>query len=45
MGGRSAQVTGYLLQNGFDAVNMSGGLIPWRAAGCALTGRGRESAE
>ncbi|WP_067659393.1 rhodanese-like domain-containing protein [Nocardia harenae] len=42
---RSAGAANLLVENGFDAVNMSGGLIQWRAAGGALTGRGRESVE
>ncbi|GCE44213.1 hypothetical protein Rhow_008511 [Rhodococcus wratislaviensis] len=28
-----------LVENGFDAVNMSGGLVHWRAAGGPLTAR------
>jgi rhodanese-related sulfurtransferase len=34
---RSAGAANLLVENGFDAVNMSGGLIQWRAAGGALT--------
>lgn len=34
---RSAGAANLLVENGFDAVNMSGGLIHWRAAGGALT--------
>ena len=33
VGGRSAQVTGYLLQQGRDAVNLDGGMLDWEAAG------------
>jgi rhodanese-related sulfurtransferase len=33
VGGRSAQVVGYLVQNGFDAVNVDGGMLEWQAAG------------
>jgi rhodanese-related sulfurtransferase len=33
VGGRSAQVTGYLVQQGFDAVNVDGGMLEWEAAG------------
>jgi len=33
VGGRSAQVTGWLLQQGRDAVNLDGGLLDWEAAG------------
>ncbi|WP_232678412.1 rhodanese-like domain-containing protein [Nocardioides sp. R-C-SC26] len=33
VGGRSAQATGYLLQQGRDAVNLDGGMLDWEAAG------------
>ncbi|OUC75723.1 rhodanese-like domain-containing protein [Gordonia lacunae] len=33
---RSAGAANLLVENGFEAVNMSGGLIGWRAAGGAL---------
>lgn len=33
MGGRSAQVTAYLLQQGIDAVNLDGGMLEWQMAG------------
>jgi rhodanese-related sulfurtransferase len=33
VGGRSAQVTQYLLQQGIDAVNVAGGMQAWEAAG------------
>ena len=33
VGGRSAQATGYLVQNGVDAVNLDGGMLEWQAAG------------
>ncbi len=33
VGGRSAQVTGYLAQQGFDVVNLDGGMLDWQAAG------------
>ena len=33
VGSRSAQVTGYLLQQGRDAVNLDGGMLDWEAAG------------
>lgn len=36
VGGRSAQVTAYLLQNGLDAVNVDGGMLAWEAAGRPL---------
>ncbi|MGW3253060.1 rhodanese-like domain-containing protein, partial [Streptomyces fungicidicus] len=32
-GGRSAQVTMYLAQQGVDAVNVDGGMQVWEAAG------------
>ncbi|WP_058047558.1 rhodanese-like domain-containing protein [Streptomyces roseifaciens] len=32
-GGRSAQVTAYLVQQGLDAVNVAGGMQDWEAAG------------
>ncbi|MFI1761639.1 rhodanese-like domain-containing protein [Streptomyces sp. NPDC020800] len=32
-GGRSAQVTMYLVQQGIDAVNVAGGMQVWEAAG------------
>ncbi|WP_439032405.1 rhodanese-like domain-containing protein [Gordonia terrae] len=34
---RSAGAANLLVENGFEAVNMSGGLIGWRAAGGDLT--------
>jgi rhodanese-related sulfurtransferase len=41
-GHRSAQATAYLIEQGFDAVNLEDGLIAWHAAGRPLvteTGR------
>jgi rhodanese-related sulfurtransferase len=38
VGGRSAQVTAFLQQKGFDAVNLAGGLIEWVSAGRSLVG-------
>ena len=32
-GGRSARVTAWLNQNGYDAVNVGGGMGEWQAAG------------
>ena len=29
MGGRSAQVTAWLTSNGYDAVNLDGGMLAW----------------
>ena len=36
MGGRSAMVAGWLLQNGVDAVNLDGGVLAWVSAGRPL---------
>lgn len=36
-GSRSLRATNYLLQQGFDAVNVAGGMTAWAAAGGALT--------
>ncbi|WP_216893143.1 rhodanese-like domain-containing protein [Nocardia alni] len=36
---RSAGAANLLVENGFEALNMSGGLIQWRAAGGPLTDR------
>lgn len=33
VGGRSAQVTQYLIAQGMDAVNVNGGMLDWEAAG------------
>lgn len=33
VGGRSAQVTAYLVGQGRDAVNVTGGMLAWEAAG------------
>jgi rhodanese-related sulfurtransferase len=33
VGGRSAQVTQYLIAQGVDAVNVNGGMLDWVAAG------------
>ena|ERR1700759_134999 len=33
MGGRSAQVTAWLNQQGFDAANLDGGMLAWATAG------------
>jgi len=35
-GNRSAQVTAWLLQHGFDAVNLTGGMNSWSAGGHPL---------
>jgi rhodanese-related sulfurtransferase len=36
VGSRSSQVTAWLVQHGFDAVNLDGGLVAWEHAGRAL---------
>jgi rhodanese-related sulfurtransferase len=33
VGGRSAQVTAWLRQQGYDATNLAGGMLAWQAAG------------
>ncbi|MEV7429589.1 rhodanese-like domain-containing protein [Nocardioides sp. NPDC092400] len=33
VGGRSAQAVGYLAQQGYDVVNLDGGMLDWEAAG------------
>ena len=33
VGGRSAQAVGYLAQQGYDVVNLDGGMLAWEAAG------------
>jgi rhodanese-related sulfurtransferase len=40
VGGRSAQATGYLLQQGWDAINLGGGMAAWEAAGRPMTADG-----
>lgn len=42
VGGRSAQVTQYLVEQGVDAVNVEGGMLAWEAAGRELVGEGDE---
>jgi rhodanese-related sulfurtransferase len=37
MGGRSAQVTAWLIHNGRDAVNIAGGMHAWADAGRPMT--------
>ena len=36
VGGRSAQATAWLVQQGYDAVNLDGGLVAWASDGRAL---------
>ena len=40
VGGRSAQVAQYLLQQGLDAVNVDGGMLAWETAGRPLVNDG-----
>ena len=44
VGGRSAQVTAYLLAQGHDAVNVGGEMLAWEAEGRPLTGGGPDGA-
>lgn len=37
IGGRSKRATHYLVQQGYDAVNLDGGMIDWAAAGRPMT--------
>jgi rhodanese-related sulfurtransferase len=37
VGGRSARATAFLTREGFDAVNVAGGMMAWSAAGGALS--------
>lgn len=36
VGGRSAQATGWLAEQGYDVVNLDGGMLDWEAAGRAM---------
>jgi rhodanese-related sulfurtransferase len=42
VGGRSAQVTQYLVAQGVDAVNVNGGMLDWEAAGRPVVADGGE---
>ncbi|SFD23694.1 rhodanese-like domain-containing protein [Streptomyces aidingensis] len=44
VGGRSAQVTGALLQRGLDAVNVDGGMVAWQARGLPMTAESADPA-
>ena len=37
VGGRSAQVTAWLRHQGYDALNMDGGMLAWERAGRPMT--------
>ena len=45
VGARSAQATGYLVQNGVDAANLAGGLLEWEAAGRPLVSESGQPAQ
>ena len=36
VGGRSAQATGWLAEQGYDVVNLDGGMLDWEAAGRSM---------
>ena len=36
VGSRSAQATAYLVQHGYDAVNLEGGMFDWASAGRSM---------
>jgi rhodanese-related sulfurtransferase len=40
VGGRSAQAVGWLAQQGYDVVNLDGGMLEWEAAGRAMVATG-----
>jgi rhodanese-related sulfurtransferase len=43
MGGRSAQVTAWLVANGFDAVNIAGGMHAWEDTGRPMVAEGDQA--
>ena len=43
VGGRSARVTAFLRGQGFDAVNVAGGMLAWNAAGGDLESEGPDA--
>ena len=43
VGGRSAQAVGYLAQQGYDVVNLDGGMLDWEAAGRPMVSETDES--
>ncbi|MET7763448.1 rhodanese-like domain-containing protein [Streptomyces sp. NPDC005393] len=45
VGGRSAQVTQYLVAQGLDAVNVDGGMLAWDAAGRPMVAGPDDTAE
>ncbi|TIC82236.1 rhodanese-like domain-containing protein [Nocardioides sp. GY 10113] len=40
VGGRSAQATAYLAQQGYEVVNLAGGMLDWQAAGRPMVADG-----
>jgi rhodanese-related sulfurtransferase len=44
VGGRSAQVVGYLNAQGRETVNVAGGMLAWAAAGRPLVANGADEA-
>ncbi len=45
VGGRSAQAVAYLSQQGYDVVNLDGGMLDWAAAGRAMVSETGEPPE
>jgi rhodanese-related sulfurtransferase len=45
VGGRSAQVTAWLRQQGYDATNLAGGMYAWEAAGRPMQAAGERAAK
>lgn len=42
-GGRSLRVTDYLVREGYDAVNVSGGMLAWHSAGGEIESEGPDA--
>jgi rhodanese-related sulfurtransferase len=42
-GARSARAATFLLQNGYDAINLEGGMLAWADEGEPLVGDGDEA--
>lgn len=43
VGGRSAQAVAYLAQQGYDVVNLDGGMLDWEAAGRPMVSESTEA--
>ncbi|NYJ03407.1 rhodanese-related sulfurtransferase [Nocardioides thalensis] len=43
VGGRSAQAVAYLAQQGYDVVNLDGGMLDWEAAGRPMVSESAEA--